>query len=88
MIKVNSKGKDVYEVTVEDFTTTRHTVTLSDDYYNKLTKGKISREELLEISFEFLLKRESNSMILREFELPVISRYFPEYENEIRRGLR
>jgi hypothetical protein len=37
--------------------------------------------------FEFLLQRESNTSILSSFELPVIGRYFPEYEDEIRRML-
>jgi hypothetical protein len=29
------------------------------------------------------LKRESNTSILRSFDLSVIARYFPEYEHEI-----
>ena len=42
------------------------------------------RETLLERSFEFLLERESNTSILRRFDLPVIGSYFPEYERTIR----
>jgi len=38
---------------------------------------------LIEKSFEFLLERESNTSILRSFDLPVIQRYFPEYERAI-----
>ena len=37
-------------------------------------------EELVRRSFEFLLQRESKESILREFELSVIQRYFPEYD--------
>ncbi len=37
-------------------------------------------EELIRRSFEFLLQRESKEFILREFELSVIQRYFPEYD--------
>jgi hypothetical protein len=37
-------------------------------------------EELLRRSFEFLLQRESKESILREFDLSVIQRYFPEYD--------
>jgi len=37
----------------------------------------------VEKSFEFLLERESNTSILRSFELPVIGNYFPEYETTI-----
>jgi len=38
-------------------------------------------------SFEFLLERESKDSILARFDLSVISRYFPEYEREIKRRL-
>ena len=37
-------------------------------------------EELVRRSFEFLLERESKESILREFDLSVIQRYFPEYD--------
>jgi len=42
---------------------------------------------LVEKSFEFLLDRESNTSILRSFELPVIGQYFPEYETTISKML-
>jgi hypothetical protein len=41
---------------------------------------------LVRRSFEFLLAREPMESILSSFGLSVISRYFPEYEREIRRG--
>jgi hypothetical protein len=41
----------------------------------------------VEKSFEFLLERESNTSILKTFDLPVIGGYFPEYENAIREML-
>lgn len=44
-------------------------------------------ERLVQESFAFLLEREPREAILRAFELPVIGRYFPEYEREIRRRL-
>jgi hypothetical protein len=36
-------------------------------------------EGLVRASFAFLLERESRTSILREFDLPVIARYFPDY---------
>jgi hypothetical protein len=69
-----------YEVTVEGRTTTTHTVTLIAPYYQKLTQGKGTPEQLIERSFAFLLEREPNTSILRRFDLPVIQTYFPEYE--------
>jgi hypothetical protein len=63
---------------------TEHTVTLTSEAYNRLSGGQSAPEELVRRSFEFLLEREPKESILREFDLTVISRYFPEYEAEIR----
>jgi hypothetical protein len=63
--------------------TTVHTVTLRQDAYQRLTAGNVAPEKLIEKSFEFLLERESNTSILCRFDLPVIGRYFPEYEKTI-----
>ena len=82
-IEVFQKDSETYEVTVRDSTTTTHTVTLTAEYYERLTGGKVSPEALIEKSFEFLLERESNTMILSRFDLPVIGDYFPEYESGI-----
>ena len=72
-----------FQVTVESAATTTHTVTVAPEYAQKLTGGRVSTEALVERSFEFLLERESNTSILRSFDLPVIKRYFPEYERTI-----
>ena len=82
-IKVKQQDTETFEVTVRETTTTIHTVTLDHDYYQKLTEGKVSPEMLIEQSFEFLLERESNTMILARFDLPIIGDYFPEYEKNI-----
>jgi len=49
-----------------------------------LTGGTIPVADLLRLSFEFLLDREPKESILRRFELPVIARYFPEYEQAMK----
>jgi hypothetical protein len=82
-IRVTAKDDETFVVTVRESTTTTHTVRLTKDYYQKLTAGKVPQETLIEKSFEFLLERESNTMILRQFDLPVIGDYFPEYETTI-----
>lgn len=74
---------NTYQVTVTAQSTTTHTVTVQADYAQKLTNGRLSNDELLKKSFEFLLQREPNTSILRSFDLSVINRYFPEYEQEI-----
>jgi len=83
-IIVNKLSDTQFEVTVESHTTTSHVVTLPEVYYQKITNERVSREDLIKKSFEFLLQREPNTSILRSFELSVISRYFPEYERTIK----
>lgn len=86
MSNINVKKLDEtrYQVTVEGRTQTTHIVTVTQDYATKLTGGVVAVEQLVERSFEFLLEREPNTSILRQFDLPVIARYFPEYERVIR----
>jgi hypothetical protein len=67
--------------------TSKHRVKLQQDTYRLLTEERCSPEDLLRASFEFLLEQEPKEAILREFDLPVIGRYFPEYEAELKRRL-
>ena len=83
MIRVQRIDSVTFEVTVQGRATTTHRVTLSADYHYKLTAGKVSPETLISTSFEFLLQRESNTSILRTFDLPLIAHYFPQYEKTI-----
>jgi len=57
---------------------------LGEEYYQILTGGEISREELIKRSFEFLLEREPKESILPKFNLKIIKNYFPEYEEKIK----
>ncbi len=82
-IEVKRQGPETFAVRVTANVTTDHTVTLTPDYYQKLTEGNVSPEQLIKRSFEFLLERETNSCILSRFDLPVIARYFPEFEKTI-----
>mgnify|MGYP007000091396 len=58
--------------------------TITDKVHKDLTDGFVSKIELLEKSFEFLLDREPNTSILNNFEIEVISNYFSDYEKYIR----
>jgi len=58
-------------------------INLDKGYWEKLTSGVHTPEELIRKSVEFLLQREPKESILKEFNLWVISKYFPEYEKEI-----
>lgn len=72
---------------IEGKSESRHRVTLKTDDYHRLTGGKIEPPELIRRSFEFLLARESKESILPKFDLPLIGRYFPEYERELKRSI-
>jgi hypothetical protein len=86
MISVKHLEGDSWTVTVKSKTTTHHRVRVTQADLERFSEGR-SAKELIEESFRFLLERESNTSILGSFDLPVIGRYFPEYEQEIRRRL-
>ena len=70
-------------VTVRDGSETHHRVRVSRADLARLAPGASDPVNLVEASFAFLLEREPQESILREFDLTVIARYFPEYEREI-----
>ena len=82
--KTDQINKDLFKVSIKDNIETCHHVTLKDGIFQKLTQKKITKEKLVNLSFEFLLKKEKNTEILREFELQVISEYFPDYMENIK----
>ena len=84
MVTVTPIDSTTFEVMVERATTTTHKVTVTAPYYEKLTGKRITPEILVEKSFRFLLDRESNTSILRSFDLSVIGQYFTEYERVIK----
>jgi hypothetical protein len=64
-----------------------HQVTLVPKDCARLAGETVTPEKLIQKSFEFLLEREPKESILGRFDLSVISRYFPEYEREIKKRL-
>jgi hypothetical protein len=64
-----------------------HQVTLNPKDSKRLAGDAVEPETLIRKSFEFLLEREPKESILSRFDLSVISRYFPEYEREIKSRL-
>ena len=73
----------VAEVTVQGPPVTTHRVRVSRAERERYGGEDVAK--LVKRSFEFLLAREPNTSILREFDLSTIERYFPEYAREIRR---
>jgi hypothetical protein len=73
-----------FNITIEGQSSeTNHIVTMSEGFYNSLNT-QISPTEVVEKSFNFLLQREPKEQILSEFNITLISKYFPEYNEFIR----
>jgi hypothetical protein len=93
MAEIEVRGETIargwrFEVTVSDESgSTRHEVTLNRAEYERLTDGRAPAERLVREAFAFLLEREPKEAILRQFDLSVIGRYFPEYEQELKSRL-
>ncbi len=63
----------------------RHTVLVTTGDLARLDPTATEPTDLVRRSFDFLLRHEPKESILASFDLPVISRYFPDYESEISR---
>jgi hypothetical protein len=87
MIDVKHSANEEWVVSIRDSVATHHRVKVTQADLTRFAEGR-SAEELLRESFQFLLEREPNTSILSAFDLPLIGRYFPEYEQEIRARLR
>ncbi len=73
-------------VRVTDATgSTEHRVRVRPADLASFAPGAAEPADLVRRSFAFLLAREPKESILGAFDLPVIGRYFPDYEREIRR---
>ena len=79
-VEVETIGNDDFLVKVSAATSTEHRVSLTDAYWEKAWNQGLPKKEVIARSFAFLLERESNVSILRSFDLPIIQRYFSEYE--------
>jgi hypothetical protein len=87
-IEVEIVGEGTFRVRViEGKSETSHAVTLRPADYERIAGGKVEPAELVRMAFEFLLENEPKESILGRFDLPLIGRYFPNFEPEIRRRL-
>jgi hypothetical protein len=87
-IEVTETSPNSFSVTVHGAQTTSHQVNVKPDYAQPLLSASQTASELVTASFQFLLDRESNTSILRSFDLSVIERYFPEYPQAVQRYLK
>ena len=84
-LSIKKFSDDVFTVTVAETSTTTHTVTITDQSLNDLTDNNVTKTQLLKFSFNFLLDREPNTSFLSSFDINVISKYFYDYKDEVRR---
>ena len=68
----------------EGDTSTHHTVTVPERLLDDIALPRVDPLRLVEESFAFLLEREPPTSIMASFELTDISRFFPEYGEEMR----
>ena len=81
-IKITPTSDEVYQVQVSGKTETMHSVSMTDLDYETFTGGRKPKDQLVLFAFKFLLRREENTSVLREFAICKISEYFPEFEKE------
>ena len=73
------------EVVVRDESSeSHHRVNVPSGDLDRLDPGAADATELVRTTFAFLLEREPKESILPEFGLREVSRYFPEFEEQIR----
>jgi len=79
-------GEFGVEVT-EGHEVTGHKVRLPPAFLDDLLLTQVDEEQIVRETFDFLLEREPATSILAEFSLDDVSRYFPEFPQELQRRL-
>ncbi len=84
MISITPGGPHEFGVEVtEGNETTSHKVIVPPALLEDWGLEESDSEEVIRESFAFLMEREPASSILPEFSLAIISRYYPEYKDEL-----
>lgn len=60
-------------------------VDVDREYWTRLTNRRIEPAELVELTFKFLLEKESKELILKKFNISDVAGRFPMYELEIKK---
>ena len=79
-INIKELSPNTFNVAIYSNTETNHQVTISDNFISEYQIKNLTKKEIIEQSFIFLLQRESNTSILRKFDIEVIANFFPEYK--------
>ena len=81
------QGWDCVVEIVDGEKRSRHNVRVAQEDLGRWGRpGEAGPERLVRRTFDFLLAREPAEQILKSFELRDVTRYFPEFEEEIKRA--
>ena len=83
-VTIKQLNQKEFKIKIAKEIETEHIIVISEEMYKDLTNKRISKEQLIDFSFKFLLKRECNSSILKTFAIEEISNYFPEYTKSLK----
>jgi hypothetical protein len=87
-VHIVAMGPDRFGIQVtEGDVTTSHEVHLEADVLDEVGVTEGGAERVVRETFAFLLEREPATSILRSFSLADVSRYFPEFRDELRTRL-
>lgn len=87
-LRVVAMAKNEFGVEVEEGNqVTGHRVRLPEAFLDDLLLGGVDRERVVRETFGFLLEREPAASIMAEFSLDDVSRFFPEFPQELQRRL-
>ncbi len=87
-MRVVAMAPGEYGVEVEEGNEiTGHKVRLNQAFLDDLLLSGVDEELIVRETFDFLLEREPATSILPEFSLEDVSRYFPEFPEELQRRL-
>ncbi len=78
-----------YSISVENGgDTVLYTINLDQDYYQRLTHGKIESSALARFSVEFLIRKNRIGAFSKAINIRAIAELLPEFEREIQADLK
>ena len=87
-MRVVSMAPNEFGVEVEEgHEVTGHKVRVPEAFLDDLLLTGVDQEVVVRETIEFLLEREPATAILPEFSLEDVSRYFPDFPEELQRRL-
>jgi len=80
-VEVKQIDHDNFEVTVSSDAVTHRKVKISNEAYYRYSLGDVTKAQLVNKAFLFLLRKEPNTSLLTSFSIEEIESYFPEFKN-------